>query len=634
MKCNLTPEFKDVAHLLGDGEVLLVVPPFLGVERPSMAAHLLQASATAAGIKCDVFYASLSLAELLGPDNYLACWQFALPEFLGERLFARTAYDLPPFGCQDFPLVRHLGEASKCLEFLDPCHIVNVESIIDQWAEFIAANLAERPYSVIGLTTTFAQTGASVALINAIKKINNNTVTLIGGANCEGRMAKGMASLSEHIDFVFSGEAETAFAAFLSRYLSSGELPQQRIITCRGVEDLNTLATPTYDQYVTQYRYFVANTRSTTPLGNLTLPYETSRGCWWGAKNPCRFCGLNGTLHSYRQKSPSRIMQELRLLTEHYPAREVYMTDNIMPNEFYCGLLQTLHDEFKGIKFSYEIKANITPAQLKVLKDTGFLHIQPGIEAISTPLLRRMRKGVLAWQNIRLLRFARILRLEVSWNLLLGFPGDQTEDYVETMHLITKITHLQPPRNVTPINIDRFSEYFDNADQYGIDNLRPLPAYSEIYPEWVDLSRIAYHFTGDFESPVLQNLELAKSIVHLCHEWNRRWQENDDRPQSPTVFLQPHTHELFLLIDTRIPSNTKTSMINRETAMAILVDRLQRKNPPKLISETQWGLDEDLLLMLDDRYVSIVTADFDVVAELENDYRNMVNSENTAGVCA
>nr|VFK60642.1 MAG: ribosomal peptide maturation radical SAM protein 1 [Candidatus Kentron sp. TUN] len=626
------PEFKEISHLLGDGDVLLVVPPFLGIERPSMAAHLLQTSAIAAGIKCDVFYANLSMAEILGPDNYLACWKFALPELLGERLFVRAAYRLPAFGCHGYPLSKHLEEAARTLEFANPHHIAHVESVIDQWAEFIAKRLAERNYLVIGLTTTFAQTGASVALINALKKANSKIVTLIGGANCEGVMAEGVTSLSEHIDFVFSGESETAFVSFLSRYLSDGGLPRQKIITSRGIEDLDALETPAYDEYVAQYRYFLASAYSTSSLGALMLPYETSRGCWWGDKHPCRFCGLNGTLHSYRQKSPDRVIKDLRVLTKSYPTKEVFMTDNIMPNELYRGLLQTLHNEFKGIKFSYEVKSNITPSQLRILKDVGFWHIQPGIEAISTPLLRRMRKGVLAWQNIRLLRFARILGLGVSWNLLLGFPGDKEEDYLETMQLITKIVHLQPPLNVTPINIDRFSEYFDNADAYGIDHLRPLPAYSEIYPEFVDLWKIAYHFTGNITSPVLQNHELKGSIILLCHEWNQRWQQSDNRTQIPTVFLQPHTQDLFLLLDTRTPSDTKTSMINRKTAMAIIVDRVQNKNPQQLASETKWGLDENILIALDGRYVSLVIADIDVVAELESGFRCLVGSQDIAGV--
>ena len=46
-------------------------------------------------------------------------------------------------------------------------------------------------------------------------------------------------------------------------------------------------------------------------LSNLIEPAllaESSRGCWWGEKFHCTFCGLNGAGMKYRSKSPERVL--------------------------------------------------------------------------------------------------------------------------------------------------------------------------------------------------------------------------------------------------------------------------------------------------------------------------------------
>ena len=41
------------------------------------------------------------------------------------------------------------------------------------------------------------------------------------------------------------------------------------------------------------------------------LTMETSRGCWWGQKHHCTFCGLNGKGMRYRSKSSTRAFDEI-----------------------------------------------------------------------------------------------------------------------------------------------------------------------------------------------------------------------------------------------------------------------------------------------------------------------------------
>src|SRR5262249_37819581 len=126
------------------------------------------------------------------------------------------------------------------------------------------------------------------------------------------------------------------------------------------------------------------------------LPYESSRGCWWGEKHHCTFCGLNAQTMKYREKSPDRVINDLNKLLKTHPTRRVCMVDNIMPHTYFRTLIPRLGSEIPDLHMFYEQKANLSLGQVTALKDAGILEVQPGIEALSSSLLKSMDKGVSA----------------------------------------------------------------------------------------------------------------------------------------------------------------------------------------------------------------------------------------------
>src|SRR5437588_293003 len=82
-------------------------------------------------------------------------------------------------------------------------------------------------------------------------------------------------------------------------------------------------------------------------------------------------------------------------------------TDYIMPHEYFTTFLPRLQEAVPGIKVMYEEKAKLKLEQVRSLVAAWVIEIQPGIEAISTGLLKLMGKGTTAGQNINLLRYAK-----------------------------------------------------------------------------------------------------------------------------------------------------------------------------------------------------------------------------------
>ena len=611
----------DLDALLRDGDGLIVVPPFAGLDRPSLAAHVLQACAAEAGIRVNVLYANLLLGAQIGELNYQAVCYAASGALLGERFFARAAYDIPPFG-HDTGYQAYFETSSD--ERADSEIEINLDELqalepeVKQWVDTIATAIVARGYKVVGCTTTFEQTAASVALLNRIKELRSETVTIIGGANCDGEMAEGILSLGAGIDYVFAGESEVSFVTFMRRAMSD-DLPTERIIKGEPCTDLDALPTTDFSEYYEQLALAIPD--SLLSQGSLILlPYESSRGCWWGEKHHCTFCGLNAQTMKHREKSPDRVISELQGLLEKHPNKKVCVVDNIMPHSYFRTLLPRLPAELPGLLAFYEEKSNLSLDDVVNLKAAGVCEIQPGIEALSTSLLRRMDKGVTARQNIALMRYARAASVNLTWNLLYAFPGDHAEDYEQTLALIPLLRHLSPPGGLSFLSIDRFSPYFDFPERYGITNVRPMKSYFSVLPPSADVEKLAYHFVGDYASGSRETPELMKRLEAEVDQWMSLW--NMDEEALPALAVTSLSEDTFLLMDTRgFEDMEEIQFLDRDQVSVILAGR--RLDERDEIVE--WALDAKLIVELDQMFVPLATADPALLREFETEQRRKLH---------
>ncbi|NRQ40661.1 RiPP maturation radical SAM protein 1 [Nonomuraea sp. NN258] len=250
------------------------------------------------------------------------------------------------------------------------------------------------------------------------------------------------------------------------------------------------------------------------------IPFESARGCWWGAKHHCTFCGLNGTSMAFRAKSPERVAAELAEQARRYRSFRFEAVDNILDPRYLEELFPRLRDS--DYELFYEVKANLSRAQLKRLAESGVRHIQPGLESLSTPVLRLMRKGVTAAQNVNVLRWAQHYGIEVSWNLLWGFPGERADDCAAQAALIPHLAHLRPPESAARIWLERFSPLYSRPEEFPVRHRRPDPGYRHVYPAEVDLEKVAYFFEHEFEHalPDVAYEELGQAAADWAAAWS------------------------------------------------------------------------------------------------------------------
>lgn len=609
-----------------EADVLLIVPPFASLWYPSLGAHVLQGCIRRADFRMDVLYANILLASTIGESSYekVAAESVAL---VAERFFARSAFDLPPlgyggnraldptriYGEEKGQLYRGLVPDGKAatLGGVTPITIAELERLEaagPAWIDRVATAIAARRYKIVGCTTTFQQTTASIALLKRIKSLDPGVVTVLGGANCEGEMAEGLLALGASVDYIFSGESEGTFPEFV-RAVMAGERPTSRIVYGRPCDDMDGLPSLQCAEFFQQRSAYLPNS---VPLESTFLTYETSRGCWWGQKQHCTFCGLNGEGMAFRRKSPDRVIDELRTLLEASPTKNISMTDNIMPHDYFRTLLPRLREELPGLNIFYEQKSNLSFEDVLALKDAGVTTIQPGIEALSTPLLKLMKKGVNARQNLMLLRYGRIAGVRLVWNLICGFPNDEFDVYRETRALVPLIVHLQPPSGLWHLSIDRFSPYFVQPALHDVTDVRPLPVYRDFLPESADTARIAYHFLGDYPSDTHRFIEPVRELGAQVRAWARAWErEYRRRPE-----LKICRHEgRYLLVDMRgLPGTEALRALDRTEAALLL-----SAGPYRGSKEEDRAVDQKLAVVVDQWFVPLPVARQDVFLDLSSE---------------
>src|SRR6185436_18094675 len=309
----------------------------------------------------------------------------------------------------------------------------------DEAARFtseLADEIVARGPRIVGCSSTFQQHTASLALLRAIRKRDPGIITVIGGTNCESAMGMAARRAFPWVDFVFSGEADEVIVPFVRQLLARGRdiTPPPGVIDGAIAEkrdaepprasvwSVDDIPTPDYDDY------FSALERS--PLRDAIVPalvVETSRGCWWGAKSHCTFCGLNGGNMSYRAKSPARAVEEFHRLAARYGVRRFTVVDNIIDMQYHQTVLPQLAGH--GYDIFYETKANVRRQHMENFAAAGVRSIQPSMESFHDEILRLLAKGNRAWMNAQLLKWAAELGMAISWVFLIDVPGQDDAWY-------------------------------------------------------------------------------------------------------------------------------------------------------------------------------------------------------------
>ena len=597
-------------------EIVIVVPPFQCVNLPALGASILVSECRRREISASVYYANLTLARLMGYPEYLRLehrseisesvffWSALRddptpkdPEVLFERLikaFAETVdHRKPQPPVSGIPV--SVEDLMSCL------------SIIPDYLDHVCEDILACSPRIVGFSCMFSHALAAFAIARRLRQRAPHLILVLGGASALPPMGETVARLCPWFDVVFSGESDIAFPTFAERYLDDGTLPPGVIVECGQLDDLDQIPVPNYDDYFHQAVELHGADLSERCLPHWLL-FESSRGCYRFEKHPCTFCGLNKDSYGHRHKSAGKILQEIQELVDLHGMSSLMAVDTILPHTCIRDVLPVLaQSSAPNVRFFYQVPPKLKTEELDLFVKAGVEGIQPGIETLSSPILKLVRKGTTALQNVCLLRDCLSRQINVTWNCLLGVPGDRKEHYEAMLSLIAKIEHLQPPTTWRAITIDRFSCYFNQPQDFGITDVRPFPTHRLIYSDYADLEKLTYQFMGDYDSGFVDNPATADAIQNELERWNQLWATPGRLPMLRMFLID---QERTAIHDSRSCAVEAIYLPSGEDLELLAVCNLpiERRHIPGRLLEVLSNLEErHFILEYEERLVSVVT---------------------------
>lgn len=166
--------------------------------------------------------------------------------------------------------------------------------------------------------------------------------------------------------------------------------------------------------------------------GTVYIPIWGSRGCPW---NKCGFCVLNEE-YTYRTRSPENIMEEIEYQSKKHGVDRFYFVDTDLAGnkKRFRSLLDYMIQLSASRVEPYHFAGEISPLSMdneivQDMKAASFDLVQVGFEAVTDPLLKKMRKRHGLAHNIAVLKWGKRHNVPMEGlNIIRDIPSETVED--------------------------------------------------------------------------------------------------------------------------------------------------------------------------------------------------------------
>lgn len=156
---------------------------------------------------------------------------------------------------------------------------------------------------------------------------------------------------------------------------------------CPGgtLEDLRTLPAPDFEGLPLD-KYF-------SPA--LVLPYDPTRGCYWGVCTFCHYGLAEKSTAPYKEREVATAVGHLRALAERHKTSYFYLSQDSVAPKTLLKLADALAEAGAGLKWATDLKPEkyLTAERAERLKKGGAIACALGVESASPRVLKLINKG-------------------------------------------------------------------------------------------------------------------------------------------------------------------------------------------------------------------------------------------------
>lgn len=363
------------------------------------------------------------------------------------------------------------------------------ESLIPLGPQFYrkaAAEICALEPQVVGFMTECDSYHHVLQICEAIKALRPTTSVVLGGPHASAT-ARATMRRCNYIDAVFLGEAEVSFPEYLAaernddkravpgtlRRVEDGSFVDGGV--CELVKELDSLPIPAYELY------------RADPGEEIFL--EVGRGCPF----KCTFCSTAPFWQRrHRVKSPSRILEEIKCVTELFATQRVHFTHDLFTTvkPWVKSVCEALIEAGKPVLWTCSARTDTVDEELlQLMARAGCNAIYFGIESGSQRVLRDIQKDVPVEQSIDVLRTCHRLGITPNAGFIIGFPTEDEQSMVDTFSAFGRALET----GCRPTHIFGFCPFADSSLFKELDQLECTGHFLDL-PLDKELDRINREF--------------------------------------------------------------------------------------------------------------------------------------------
>ncbi|HWO09533.1 MAG TPA: radical SAM protein [Polyangiaceae bacterium] len=366
-----------------------------------------------------------------------------------QRFYDAEAYDAAVSSVESAMRVVAAAHAPLSIDFVryrTPFSLMNAEEIqadaglernpFHAYFEALAERIATSGVNLVGLSVAFpGQIQPAFSLAYALRRRSPELYITVGGPALTQMLLRLPEAAIERALGPFSSavayEGEYALLELVGA-LARGERPGG-LIRGRSVEDMSELPGPDFDGLPLD-RYL-------TP--ELVLPYDPTRGCYYGA---CTFChyGLAevGTAR-HRERPVPQALDQLAALSAKYGNRIFYFSQDAFAPRVATQIAAGIRERGLPIRWATDMRPerSLSPERARELVEGGALSAALGVESAAPRVLSLIDKGIRVDDIERVIINLSEAGMAIEAMCFSDFP---TETYREALQTVRLVSRLEP----------------------------------------------------------------------------------------------------------------------------------------------------------------------------------------------
>ncbi|MFC1631389.1 B12-binding domain-containing radical SAM protein [Candidatus Omnitrophota bacterium] len=331
--------------------------------------------------------------------------------------------------------------------------------VIQGWVE----QIEQAAPQIIGFSLLSTNMLSTLKLARKLRERSNKVKIIFGGPEVYKVYGCAYQQIFSCADALVFGEGEESLFQIISSIMNSGRIePRSGIMvkkcdvflgsdTPTLIGDVDNINFPAYDWFpLNKYKEKGAQ-----------LPLIFSRGCI----GKCNFCFERAYWRKFRCRSVNNVIAEIKQIREKYGVWCFALNDSLINGnmQFLSEFCDRVIDE--DIKISWwgmaRINSQMTEQFLAKMVKAGCVQLAYGIESGSQKVLDAMRKGYDIHIIDQVLRNTYQVGIKLGVSLMLGFPGEEEDDFQLTCELVKRNGQYLSYTNISTLGIEPFTDIFN-----------------------------------------------------------------------------------------------------------------------------------------------------------------------------